>query len=132
LFSPILHGADYSLVTSENPAVDGEVLLIYATGLGPVSNTPVDGTPAPDTPLAVTRTAPQITIGGEAAPVLWSGLAPGFVGLYQINVQVPTGLHGSNNVVATVSNERTLCGIRPVFERPPKPYIHRRSTPTMP
>ena len=40
VLDPILHSADYSLVTSENPAVDGEVVLIYATGLGPVSNTP--------------------------------------------------------------------------------------------
>jgi uncharacterized protein (TIGR03437 family) len=112
LFSLILHSADYSLVTSESPAVDGEVVLIYATGLGPVSNTPVDGTPAPDAPLAVTKNPPTVAIDGQAASVLWSGLAPGFVGLYQINVRVPMGLHGNNSVGVTLddapSNTLTL------------------------
>ena len=107
LFSLVLHSADYSLVTSNNPAVGGEVVLLYATGLGPVSNTPVDGTPAPDAPLAVTTNPPEVSIGGEAASVLWSGLAPGFVGLYQINVQVPAGLHGTGSVVATAGGAQS-------------------------
>ncbi len=107
LFSLVLHSADYSLVTSNNPAVGGEVVLLYATGLGPVSNTPVDGTPAPDAPLAVTTNPPEVSIGGEAASVLWSGLAPGFVGLYQINVQVPTGVHGASNVVVTLEGAQS-------------------------
>ena len=34
-------------------------------------------------------TDPTVTIGGMAADVVFSGLAPGFVGLYQVNVQVP-------------------------------------------
>lgn len=101
---PILHSADYSLVTPESPAVDGEVVLLYATGLGPVSNTPGDGTPAPDAPLEVTKTPPQVWIDGQAASVLWSGLAPGFVGLYQINVQVPMGIHGINTVSVTLAD----------------------------
>ena len=107
LFSPILHATDYSLVSASNPAVGGEVVLLYGTGLGPVSNTPVDGTEAPGALLAVTKTPPQITIGGKAASVLWSGLAPGFVGLYQINVQVPTGVQGNNNVVVTLEGAQS-------------------------
>ena len=89
----------YSLVTSENPAVDGEVVLLYGTGLGPVSNTPVDGTEASDAPLSPTQNAPQVSIGGQTASVLWAGLAPGFVGLYQINVQVPMGLQVQGNIM---------------------------------
>jgi len=104
LFSTVLHSADYSLVTSENPAVDGEVVLIYATGLGPVSNTPVDGAPAPGAPLAVAKTPPVVAIDGQAASVLWCGLAPGFVGLYQVNVRVPMGIHGTNSVGMTLAD----------------------------
>jgi uncharacterized protein (TIGR03437 family) len=70
----------------------GQFISIYATGLGPVSNRPATGGAAGASPLSVTLTAPTVTIGGVAAPVGFSGLAPGAVGLYQVNVQVPAGV----------------------------------------
>jgi uncharacterized protein (TIGR03437 family) len=70
------------------PATAGDYLSIFATGLGPVSNTPASGAAAGN-PLGVTQYPPVVTIGGVNAPVTFSGLAPGFVGLYQVNVQVP-------------------------------------------
>ena len=74
------------------PAERGGFLQIYATGLGAVTNPPADGAPAPSSPpFATTVATPVVTIGGADAPVLFSGLAPGLVGLYQINVQVPAG-----------------------------------------
>jgi uncharacterized protein (TIGR03437 family) len=71
------------------PVRRGEFLEIYAIGLGAVSNQPPTGAAARANPLSVTSTTPTVTIGGVSAPVLFSGLAAGFVGLYQINVQVP-------------------------------------------
>jgi uncharacterized protein (TIGR03437 family) len=65
------------------------VVLIFATGLGPVSNRPASGVAASADPLSSTTTLPSVTIGNQAATVSYSGLSPGFVGLYQINVQVP-------------------------------------------
>jgi uncharacterized protein (TIGR03437 family) len=60
-------------------------------GLGPVSNPPPSGAPASGSPLSHTLSNPTVTIGGVPATVTLSGsgLAPGFVGLYQVNVQVP-------------------------------------------
>ena len=49
----------------------------------------VAGGPAPSNPPAQSITQPTVTIGGLSVPVLFSGLTPGFVGLYQVNVQVP-------------------------------------------
>ena len=73
------------------PARRGEeVLEIYATGLGPVNNPPPSGFPA-ELPLRETLTQPMVSIGGEPAEVLFSGLAPGLVALYQVNVRVPAG-----------------------------------------
>jgi len=71
------------------PVKRGEFLSIYCTGLGPVANQPVNGAASPANPLPTTMNTPAVTIGGATAPVSFSGLAPGFVALYQVNVQVP-------------------------------------------
>jgi uncharacterized protein (TIGR03437 family) len=76
--------------TNQQPVPQGGYIEIYCTGLGAVSNTPGDGAPAPGAPnYARTLSMPQVTIGGLNAPVIFSGLAPGFVGLYQVDAQVP-------------------------------------------
>ncbi len=69
------------------PAKPGDILQIYATGLGPVTSTPKDG--ASPTGTSSTTVKPVVMIGGSTASVQFSGLAPGFVGLYQVNIQVP-------------------------------------------
>jgi minor extracellular serine protease Vpr len=75
----------------DRPAERGEFLSIFATGLGPVTNQPASGMPSPSLPVSSTTTVPDVTIGGLPALVIFSGLASGFVGLYQVNVQVPPG-----------------------------------------
>jgi uncharacterized protein (TIGR03437 family) len=77
---------------NSRPAKAGEFISIYCTGLGDVSNRPGLGSPSPSNPLASTLTKPVVTIGALGANVIFSGLAPGFVGLYQVNVQVPDGV----------------------------------------
>jgi uncharacterized protein (TIGR03437 family) len=89
----VLHAADSSLVRSDSPARPGENLLIYCTGLGAVQTPVGSGAGAPNNAaLAQTVNAPIVTIAGLPATVTYSGLAPGYVGLYQINVQAPTGM----------------------------------------
>jgi uncharacterized protein (TIGR03437 family) len=67
----------------------GEHITIFGTGLGPVENQPASGSPALAKPLSTTKFQPTVTIGDAAAVVQFSGLASGFVGVNQINVQVP-------------------------------------------
>ena len=93
----ILH-ANNSLVTAANPAKAGETVVIFCTGLG-ATNPPVpSGTAAKG---EVTISIPTVTIGGANARVDFSGLAPGFVGLYQVNAVVPGGITGSSKVIIT-------------------------------
>lgn len=88
--------ADGSIVTSARPAAAGETVVIYLTGLGTVSNSPAAGQPASLSVLSQTTVAPQVAIGGLSASVAFSGLTPGFIGLYQINAVVPNGVPAGN------------------------------------
>jgi minor extracellular serine protease Vpr len=86
-------GTDLSanLITTSNPAKRGNVIVMYANGLGPVTNQPASGNPA-GVPLSATTTVPVVMIGGQQATVGYSGLVPGLPGLYQLNVTVPSGI----------------------------------------
>jgi uncharacterized protein (TIGR03437 family) len=72
------------------PAHRGEFISIFLTGLGDVTNRPASGVPAPiPPPYSETLATTTLTIGGVVATPVFSGLAPLFAGLYQVNVQVP-------------------------------------------
>ncbi len=83
--------ADGSLNNGANPAKAGSLVTLYATGQGLIKGMPADGQPAHG--LIKTSQTPQVFINsGYVAPsdVLYSGLAPGFAGLWQINVKIPS------------------------------------------
>ena len=84
--------ADGSLVSTAKPAAAGEVIVIYASGLGAVNADVQAGQASPADIPATTKAMPLVSIGGIPATVQFSGLTGNFVGLYQINVQVPSGV----------------------------------------
>jgi uncharacterized protein (TIGR03437 family) len=85
------------------PVKPGEYIAIFCTGLGPVSSQPATGAAALFDPLSSTLTMPTVTIGTAAAQVTYSGLAPGFAGLYQVNALVPDGAPSGDNVNLVIS-----------------------------
>ena len=105
---------DNTLNTPANAARLGDVIQIYATGQGQVSNAPASGEPAPSSPLATTPVNPVVLIGGRQADIAFSGLAPGFVGLWQINAVVPATIPAGDAVTLqvvygnTASNTTTI------------------------
>ncbi len=104
-----------AVVTTGNPAKRGQLVQLYMNGLGPVNNQPASGDPATGSPLATTKNAPKVTIGGQDAPVQFSGLAPGFPGLYQVNVTVPSGISaGTAPISLTIGGVTTKASTLPV------------------
>jgi uncharacterized protein (TIGR03437 family) len=97
----VLDGS-YRLVDATNPTTPGAVVQIYCTGLGAVTNQPATGAAAPNDPLAMTITLPRVTIGNAPAKVQFSGLAPGWAGLYQVNAEVPAEASKGEAVGVTI------------------------------
>ena len=101
----VVKNNDFSLITANNAAGAGDTLVIFCTGLG--ATTPAVGTGqfTPLSPLA-TVSGVTATIGGQNAPVIGTALSPGFVGLYQVAVTMPTGVAaGSRAVVVTAGGQ---------------------------
>ena len=94
-----LHAASGTVIGSNNPAAVGEYVSLYATGLG-LTNASGSG-------LEVAILTPQVTVGGVSATVSFAGAAPGFVGLDQINIQIPAGVIGAAIPVVVSSGGRT-------------------------
>jgi uncharacterized protein (TIGR03437 family) len=84
--------ADFDRVPGSRPEVTGSFVTIYATGAGRTSPLVPDGQPSPASPLAVPDGTTTVTVGGVPAQVLFSGLTPGFVGLWQISFVLPASL----------------------------------------
>ena len=85
----VTDGVNNTVISASNPARRGGSIVIYANGLGPLSTPQSSGEPASSTDLVYTNSTPTVTIGGSSAPSFFSGLTPGIVGLYQVNVSVP-------------------------------------------
>jgi uncharacterized protein (TIGR03437 family) len=97
-----VHVADYSLVTAGSPLRRSEYAYVFASGLGAVASAPKTGDAAPSTPPAATVASVHVTIGGVDCGVQYSGLAPGLVGVYQVNFQVTPGVpSGSVDLVVS-------------------------------
>ncbi len=90
---------DGSVVMVSNPARRGSVVTLYATGLGAVDPPLATGAAAASAePFNRTVLAPIVRLDNQDAEVLYSGLAPGFAGLYQVNVRIPSVVSAATNV----------------------------------
>jgi len=86
IFPAVVHHEENTLVTEDNPARSGEILYFYATGFsGPA----------------------QVTLGGVAVRVLYSGPAPGLPGIQQINIQAPAILAGGSADLVIIAEGAT-------------------------
>ena len=112
VFSVIRQG---SPVDASNPILPGDTITILATGLGSVLPPLPSGQAGPSNPAAVVAITPLVRVGGLAVNVNFAALAPGSVGVYQINASVPSGPGGPKTEVGLEA------GVVPAVTGPPGP-----------
>jgi len=122
----VLH-ANGRLVSPSAPAEAGEFVSVYMTGLGQVLGNILAGQPAPSSPPLQTRLAVQVQLGGILITPSYAGLAPGFAGLYQVNLQVPFDTQDGNHSLrilagGAVSNSVSMTVRSRVPEFRPSPF----------
>jgi len=86
---------DSTLNSPSNPAPRGSFISAFLTGQGPVTPPIPSGRAAPLVPLSSVIPVSSAKIGGQPAKLLFFGLAPGFVGLAQANIEIPAGVTGA-------------------------------------
>ncbi len=111
VLEPVIVHADGSLVTPESPAMPNEIVVVFFTGLGSVTNPPATGEAASASSISVANAPVEVRVGGNPATELFTGLTAGFVGLAQLNIQLPAVLPASGRALIQMR-------IGGVFSRP--------------
>ena len=98
----IVRASNNTIVTLSNPVHKGDELTIYATGLGRTTPAIEAGYPGPSDDLAVAVVEPEVTLDGAPVTLMFAGVAPGQIGVYQINVKVPYGVQQGLQIPLTI------------------------------
>jgi len=98
--------------TTTVPAKPGDVIILWGTGFGPTTPVAPAGVATPNDTTYSTSTLPTVTINNVSATVYGAALAPGFAGLYQVAIQVPTSLPNGNwPVQASIGGVQSPSGL---------------------
>jgi uncharacterized protein (TIGR03437 family) len=90
------------------PAKPGDVIILWGTGFGPTNPLAPVGVQVPADRTYLTALPVTVTVGGVAAPVFGTALAPGFAALYQVAIQIPASVpDGDLQVVATINGSQS-------------------------
>jgi uncharacterized protein (TIGR03437 family) len=99
----VVRNTNGQLVTPTNPIHPKDGITIYLTGMGQTFPPVPTGAAAPSDPLARVSQAPALTIAGMDLAVSYAGLAPGEVGVYQINATVPAAVLTGMSMPLTIN-----------------------------
>ncbi|MDQ6699779.1 MAG: hypothetical protein M3Z36_06310, partial [Acidobacteriota bacterium] len=106
--------ADGSLVTKDAPADGGEVVILYALGLGHMLPDPEPGQLASG-PAPIQHKDLRVLVGGDAVDakrILYAGAAPGFAGLYQVNVRLPDKITANPELRIAVADQTSKAALK--------------------
>jgi uncharacterized protein (TIGR03437 family) len=107
------HGIDYSVITPDSPAQPGEVIIVYATGLGTTAPEPATFE-IPQYPGLVVNSLQLFLDGSQVGPglVFYAGLTPGSAGVYQINLTLPAVMGSNPEIRVTVAGQESTAGVK--------------------
>jgi uncharacterized protein (TIGR03437 family) len=98
---------DFALNSPDHPARVGGWVTVYLAGQGAVTPPVASGAASPGNPVALPMLPVTATLGGQPAEVLFAGLAPGGVGLFQVNLRIPSLASGDFPLIVTVGQARS-------------------------
>ena len=91
------------------PAKPGDVIILWGTGFGPTNPAAPFGVQIPSTSTFLTASPVTVSVGGTSATVFGAAMAPGFAGLFQVAIQIPSSLaDGNHAVIATINGAQSL------------------------
>ena len=99
----VTHASDFSVVTGAKPAVAGEILSIFATGLGPTQPGVDPGAQFPSSPLQTANSPIEVMVNGKSADVIGAVGYPGSMNGYQVNFRVPTDAQKGTTSVQVIA-----------------------------
>jgi uncharacterized protein (TIGR03437 family) len=102
---------DGTINSPGNPAPQGSFISAFLTGQGSVTPPIASGRAAPLVPLSRVIAVSSAKIGGQDATVFFLGLAPGFVGLAQANIEIPAGVTGTVSLEITINGTAQANGM---------------------
>jgi len=103
------------VLTADHPAHSGDIIVVYATGLGKTSPNTATGVLPKDGAQIVMLNDLKVTIAGvtlDTSRILYAGLSPGFAGLYQINIALPDQLDADPEIRVTVGAQVSPAGLK--------------------
>jgi uncharacterized protein (TIGR03437 family) len=109
------HGADGSLITPDAPAIGGEVIVVYATGMGRTSPNPDPGEIPQTAATIVNYSSLNVYLDGVALPwylIKYAGVTPLSAGLYQINIELPNPVDTNPQITVTMGSQSTPTGLQ--------------------
>ncbi len=103
----LLKNADFSLIDDNNKVGPGDVVLVYATGLGATTPAITTGGLVQPSSTLPSVSGVTLTVNGQNVPVMSAVAAPGYAGVYQVAFAVPSGVTGSVPVVLQQGDSRS-------------------------
>lgn len=103
----VAQNQDYTVNNADNGAAGGSYIVTYLTGFGQVDNPVQTGATAFGSPLSRSKYPVSATVNGVAANITFAGLTPDFIGLAQVNLQLPNLAPGTYPLVVTVNGEKS-------------------------